>query len=134
MTNVTVAARVRLQGVQASMWFPRIVALGVFASVAPSADSGACAACHRAIYESYQRTPMAATSGQAGKGVPTESFASAAFTHTASGFRYRVSRNDGLYWMDFEKAADGSLHGRKPLVYFAGSGAVARSYLTAAAK
>ena len=75
---------------------------------------------------------MAATSGQAGKGVPAESFANAAFTHAASGFRYRVSRSGGGYWMDFEKAADGSLHGRKPLAYFAGSGAVARSYLTAA--
>ena len=114
------------------MWFPRIVAFGVFACAAPAADSAACAACHRAIYESYQRTPMAATSGQAGKGVPAESFANAAFTHAASGFRYRVSRSGGGYWMDFEKAADGSLHGRKPLVYFAGSGAVARSYLMAA--
>ncbi len=133
MTNVTVAARVRLQSVQASIWFPRIVALGVIASVAQAADSAACASCHRAIYESYRRTPMAATSGQAGKGVPAESFASAAFTHATSGFRYRVSRNGGGYWMDFEKAADGSLHGRKPLAYFAGSGAVARSYLTAAA-
>ena len=95
------------------MWFPRIVALGVIASVAPAADSAACAACHRAIYESYQRTPMAATSGQAGKGVPAESFASAAFTHAASGFRYRVSRDGGGYWMDFEKAADGSMHGKK---------------------
>jgi Tetratricopeptide repeat/Cytochrome c554 and c-prime len=117
------------------MWLPLIVAIGFFASVAPAADSSACAACHRAIYESYQRTPMAATSGRVGRTgrtVPTESFASAAFTHAASGFHYRVSRSGGAYWMDFEKMADGSMHGRKPLAYFVGSGAVARSYLMVA--
>ena len=75
---------------------------------------------------------MANTSGQAGRGVPAESFANAAFTHAESGFRYRVSRGGGAYWMDFEKAADGGIQGRKPLSYFVGSGAVARSYLMVA--
>jgi Tetratricopeptide repeat/Cytochrome c554 and c-prime len=75
---------------------------------------------------------MADTSGQAGRAVPAESFTSAAFAHAATGFRYRVSRSGGAYWMDFEKAVDGSMHGRKPLAYFVGSGAAARSYLMVA--
>lgn len=109
-----------------------LVAFGLWAPVAAGADSAACAACHRAIYDSFRRTPMAATSGEAGRAAPAESFARAAFTHVPSGFRYRVTRSGGGYWMDFEKAADGSRHGRKPLAYFVGSGAVARSYLLSA--
>ncbi|MBZ5623547.1 MAG: tetratricopeptide repeat protein [Acidobacteriia bacterium] len=101
----------------------------MWASVAAGADSAACAACHRAIYDAFKQTPMAATTGEAGHGVPAESFARAAFTHAASGFRYRVSRSGGAYIMEFEKTADGSLHGKKALAYFVGSGAAARSYL-----
>jgi hypothetical protein len=56
----------------------------------------------------FNKTTMAATSGQAGRGVPAESFANSSFTHAASGFRYRVSLSGGAYWMGFEKAADGS--------------------------
>jgi hypothetical protein len=100
--------------------------------VAAGADSTACAACHRAIYDSYQRTPMATTSGQAGRAIPAESLARAVFTHSASGFRYRVSQSAGGYSMEFEKTAGGSLHGKKALAWFVGSGAVARSYLLAA--
>jgi len=75
---------------------------------------------------------MANTSGQAGQATPAESPARAAFTHGASGFRYRVSRNPSGYTLEFEKAADGSLRGSKTLAWFVGSGAVARSYLLAA--
>ena len=75
---------------------------------------------------------MAASSGEAGRAAPAESFARAAFTHAASGFRYRVAHRGGAYSMEFEKTGDGSLHGRKALAYFVGSGEVARSYLLAA--
>jgi tetratricopeptide (TPR) repeat protein len=75
---------------------------------------------------------MAATSGEAGRASPAESLARAAFSHSASGFRYRVSRSAGGYSMEFEKTMDGSLHGKKALTWFVGSGAVARSYLLAA--
>jgi hypothetical protein len=133
MANVAAAAKpIRASMVRILLWFARIAAIGGSVSLAPAADSSACATCHRAIYDSFQQTPMAATSGQAGRGIPAESLANSSFTHAASGFRYRVSRGGGAYWMEFEKAADGSIHGRKPLAYFVGSGAVARSYLMAA--
>jgi len=109
--------------------FFAIAVFGVCTRIAPAANSAECAACHRAIYDSYRRTPMAVSSGEAGRGVPVESFARAAFTHTASGFRYRVSKTGGAYAMEFEKAADGSLRGKKALSYFVGSGVAARSYL-----
>jgi hypothetical protein len=124
------ANSIRLTSVQVILRY--IAAIGCSASLAPAADSLVCANCHRAIYESFQQTPMATSSGPAGRGVPAESFASAAFTHAESGFRYRVSRSGDAYWMDFEKGAAGGIHGRKPLTYFVGSGAVARSYLMVA--
>ena len=101
-----------------------------WAPAAIAAASAGCAVCHRAICESYSRTPMAASSGVAGTSA-IESFASASFDHTASGFRYRVSRSAGADWMEFEKPADARLHGKKRLAWFVGSGAVARSYLLA---
>jgi hypothetical protein len=82
--------------------------------------SQTCARCHRAIYESYMRTPMAMSSGPARESV------AGAFPHAASGFRYRVRRNG----FEFEKA-DGALHGAKEFAWFVGSGATARSYLLA---
>ncbi len=87
-----------------------------------------CAGCHRAIYESYSRTPMAQTSGRAGAGPMRESFTNAAFYHAPTGFRYRAGRNAGGYFFEFGKS-DGTLSGRKALPYFIGSGATARSYL-----
>jgi len=65
----------------AALWTP-----GLWAASA-EAGSAACAACHRAIYETYERTPMATTSGEAGR-ASAESFERASFTHSASGFRY----------------------------------------------
>ncbi|HEV2445914.1 MAG TPA: tetratricopeptide repeat protein [Candidatus Sulfopaludibacter sp.] len=94
--------------------------------------SDGCAVCHPAIFESYRQTPMAVSSGVAGRAVPAETFARAGFTLTATPFRYRVSRSGGNYWMEFDKAGDDSLHGRKRLAYFVGSGAVARSYVLSA--
>jgi hypothetical protein len=71
---------------------------------------------------------MAASSGEAGRS-SREKFDRADFTHAATGFRYRVSQDAGGLWMEFEKAADARLQGKKGLAYFVGSGAVARSYL-----
>ncbi len=109
-----------------------VAAIALWVRAAAGAESAACAPCHRAIYDSYQHTPMAASSGEAGRATPAEAFGRAAFTHVASGFRYRVSRNRGNLWMEFEKTADPSLRGKKQLVWFVGSGAVARSYLLVA--
>ena len=97
--------------------------------LSPAAEaSQACAACHRAIYDSYQQTPMATSSGPAGKGLIRETFDHAAFTHTPTGFRYRVYPNRDALAFEFT-SKDGALHGSKRLPYFVGSGATARSYL-----
>src|SRR5260370_3928868 len=109
-----------------------VAAFALGARTGAGAESAACSPCHRAIYDSYQRTPMATSSGEAGRAAPPEAFGRAAFTHAASGFRYRVSRNRGSLWMEFEKTSGASLRGRKQLVWFVGSGAVARIYLLVA--
>jgi tetratricopeptide (TPR) repeat protein len=75
---------------------------------------------------------MASSSGAAGRAVPAETFGQSRFTHTASGVRYRVSRSDSNYWMEFEKIGDADLRGTRPLAWFVGSGAAARSYLLCA--
>ncbi len=95
------------------------------ASGTPSIE---CASCHREIYESYSQTPMAQSSGRTGAGSLHESFAGAAFDHAPTGFQYRVVRNRDSYSVEFGKA-DGTLRGSKPLPYYVGSGATARSYL-----
>ena len=90
----------------------------LFALVAPCASARLdCRPCHRAIYESYRRTPMANSAGRVEGALPAGEF-----RHEASGFRYRVAGKT----MSFES---GSLRGSKPLSYFVGSGAAARSYL-----
>jgi hypothetical protein len=90
------------------------------------AGSRACARCHREIYESYRTTPMATSSGVATGGAMRDG----AFTHAASGFRYRVNARGGGLSFEFSRG-DGPLRGQKTLSYFVGSGAVARSYLIA---
>ncbi len=94
--------------------------------------SAACAPCHREIYDSFRRTPMATSSGVVGSGQFQEDFSSAGFTHAESGFRYAVSKNGVGCSLEFEKTVDPSLHGKKKLAYYVGSGAAARSYLLAA--
>ena len=71
-----------------------------------------CAPCHQAIFESYQRTPMAQSSGAVQGDVPPGSF-----RHAASGTEFRVD-------------ARGASASRE-LTYFIGSGAAGRSYLYA---
>ena len=50
----------------------------------------ACARCHSAIYESYQRTSMARASGPA-----IDGFMPAEFTHKDSGVHYRIYTENG---------------------------------------
>jgi len=103
-------------------------------ALAPSASgdtgSAACADCHREIYDRYSRTPMAASSGPIGGGLAAEQFARAEFTHQPTGFRYRVYRKGKQYFLEYRKT-DGSSQGTKPLAWFVGSGATARSYVLA---
>src|SRR5262245_29753027 len=82
---------------------------------AADAGSAACTPCHARIAEMYRRTPMAASSGEAGHGEP-----SATFIHTSSGYRYRIGRDAGTYWLEFEKIGDTAIRGKKPLAYFIG--------------
>ena len=69
---------------------------------------------------------MARSSGAPGRDELIESFARASFTHSASGFQYRVT----AYSVEFDKS--GALHGRKQLTWFIGSGTIARSYVISA--
>jgi Tetratricopeptide repeat/Cytochrome c554 and c-prime len=92
------------------------------------AASKECASCHREIYDSYARTPMAQSSGPVGSESLPESLDHASFNHAKTGFRYRVTRNNTGYSMEFAQA-DGTQRGAKPLAYYVGSGAAARSYL-----
>src|ERR1035437_10188026 len=58
----------------------------------------ACARCHKAIYDSYQKTPMAQASGAAIDGLlPGE------FTHPASGVHYRLFLRDGRAWLSYDR-------------------------------
>ena len=85
-----------------------------------------CAACHAAIYTSYQRTPMARSARKLDASAGPERFEKASFTHAPSGFQYRVSRKNSGYVFEFAK--DG-LRAAKPLAYVVGSGTRAFSYL-----
>ena len=71
--------------------------------------NAACAPCHPAIYQSYQRTAMAQSSG------PVDTVPAGAFRHPASGNQYRV-------------ASRGTASGRT-FSHFIGSGAAGRSYM-----
>lgn len=74
---------------------------------------------------------MAQSSGRVAPQTAIERFDRAAFTHEPSGFRYRISkRPDGALSVGFDQpAAAGGLSGEKGMLYYAGSGAAARSYL-----
>lgn len=103
-----------------------LIAHAQFLEGAPSAS---CAGCHREIYESYRTTPMASSSGRIGEGPFREDFTRSTFHHAQSGFTYRVSRDAGQIFFEFENPSAPQLSGRKPISYFVGSGAAARSYL-----
>ncbi len=107
-------------------------AMPLAAAGADWAGSAACARCHGDIYRSYLQTPMAASAGTPGNGT-AESFERAAFTHMASGFRYRVRREGKGYSLEFERAGgEMPVRGKVALDFFVGSGSVARSYVWSA--
>lgn len=93
----------------------------------PQNPDSRCAACHQAIVDRYNQTPMAHASGSAIDGfVPGE------FSDALSGVHYRIFVREGTPWMSFSRDAD---HGRAPiageeqLLYFIGSGHRGRTYL-----
>jgi predicted CXXCH cytochrome family protein len=107
-------------------------------SPAAAGNSGdqACARCHAAIYDLYQRTSMAHASGPA-----IDALTPAEFTHKASGVQYRIYSEDGRAWLSFERTssenprsagkADSQVSGKRELLYYIGSGRRGRSYLFA---
>jgi hypothetical protein len=94
------------------------------------AGSQACAACHADISASYNRTPMAVSSGPVGGGLVGEKFDRATFTHQRSNIRYRIRREGKSYFFDFEGVGGNKTpRVQRQLRYFVGSGIAARSYL-----
>jgi predicted CXXCH cytochrome family protein len=99
-----------------------------------SDPNAACAKCHQAIYDRYQKTPMANASGLAADG-----FLPGSFTHEGSGVSYRMAERDGRVYLDFSRETplgaahgtedDRSLNGQRELKYFLGSGKRGRTYL-----
>ena len=83
----------------------------------------ACAGCHSAIYESYQKTPMAHASGPG-----LDALTPADFTHKESGIHYRIYRENGRAWLSFDRAGDPEVRGKRELLYYIGSGRRGRSY------
>ena len=107
-------------------------AMPLAAASAEWAGSAACARCHSEIYRSYLQTPMAVSAGTPGNGTP-ETFDRASFTHSASGFRYRVRREGKRYLLEFERTGgEMPVRGKVPLDFFVGSGSIARSYVWSA--
>src|SRR3954468_20719492 len=106
------------------MLFVRLLVLlvAVWTGSAQAAGNAACAPCHRAIFDSYQKTAMARSSGRPDAAESFESFARPAFPHSPSGFRYRVSRANGRYFVEFDREGAAELRGKKELAWFIGSG------------
>jgi predicted CXXCH cytochrome family protein len=86
-----------------------------------------CAKCHREIYESWKKTPMANASGPAAEG-----FIPADFTHAPSGVRYRIGLEHGQVWLSYDRPdapSDRALSGRQRLLYYLGSGRRGRTWI-----
>jgi tetratricopeptide (TPR) repeat protein len=90
----------------------------------PYVGNQACARCHSAIYESYQRTSMARASGPA-----IDGFMPAEFTHKESGVHYRIYTENGRAWLSFDRPGDPELRGTRELLYYIGSGRRGLTYL-----
>jgi predicted CXXCH cytochrome family protein len=84
----------------------------------------ACARCHAAIYESYEKTAMAQASGPA-----LDALTPAEFTHKESGIHYRIYEENGRAWLSFDRPGDPEVRGKRELLYYVGSGRRGRSYL-----
>lgn len=90
----------------------------------PYVGNQACAPCHSAIYESYQRTSMAHASGPA-----IDGFMPAEFTHKDSGVHYRIYTENGRAWLSFDRPGDPQVRGTRELLYYIGSGRRGLTYL-----
>ena len=55
----------------------------------------------------------------------------AEFFHAPSRVRYRLYSENGAAWLSFERAGDPTVHGKRQLLYFIGSGHRGRTYLFA---
>ena len=94
----------------------------------------ACAHCHQAIFDSYERTAMAHASGPA-----MDALTPAEFTHKESGVHYRIYSEDGRAWLSYDRSNSGrpgldrpgdtQLSDKRELLYYIGSGRRGRSYL-----
>ena len=93
----------------------------------------ACRRCHEAIYDSYQRTPMARGSGVAvdnPAAIPASS--ESGFVHVPSGITYAIVVQEGHPILMFDRPAGrdhAALSGQRDLLYFIGSGTRGRTYL-----
>src|SRR5450432_1607958 len=76
----------------------------------------ACASCHRGIYDSYSRTPMARTSGPA-----WPNLIEGTFRHAPSGVEYRVFAEGDKAYLAYGRPGDPGLRGREELLYYVGS-------------
>jgi predicted CXXCH cytochrome family protein len=99
-------------------------------ALAPDPDA-VCADCHKQIYESYKKTPMARGSGAA-----ENDLLQGSFFHAASGIHYKVYLRDGRAWMSYDRDpgpqsanAQPALHGERQLLAYLGSGDRGRAYL-----
>ena len=93
----------------------------------PQDPDAVCATCHRQIYDSWKRTPMARASGPAAEG-----FIAADFTHSASGVHYRTILDQGQMWLTYERPnapPDRALAGKQLLRYYLGSGRRGRTWI-----
>lgn len=86
-----------------------------------------CASCHASIYRAYMRTPMAQSSGKTGTGDLRETFDRAEFRDDHNAFSYTVSPDYGFEFT--QQNSRQPITGRRPLAYFIGSGAAARTFL-----
>src|SRR5215831_11248231 len=68
----------------------------------------ACAGCHRDIYDSYSRTPMARTSGPA-----RPNLIEGTFRHAPSGVEYRLYAEGDRAYLAYERPGDPGLRGRQ---------------------
>jgi predicted CXXCH cytochrome family protein len=92
----------------------------------------ACRRCHQAIYDNYQRTPMALGSGEVTQQADIPESGRRGFTHEPSGITYRVSVQKGQASMSYQRDGDGqrpALDGERKLAYFIGSGLRGRTFL-----
>jgi hypothetical protein len=67
---------------------------------------------------------MAHASGRA-----DENFIPADFTHATSGVHYRISKQDGHVWLNFDRPGDPAVRGQRELLYYIGSGYRGLTYL-----